>query len=70
MFRDCMEDSSLVFNGGKIADASFVIVSQQRNIREGKRLGSKGEDFWNENPHKDIDACWTKKCVEGRKYKD
>lgn len=70
MFRDYMEARGLVFNGGKIVDASFVIAPRQRNTREENRQikEGKGGELWNGNPHrkchKDIDARWTTKRGE------
>lgn len=70
MFRTYMEERGLVFNGGRIVDASFVIAPRQRNTREENRQikEGKGDGLWNENPHKkchkDIDARWTKKRGE------
>lgn len=70
MFRTYMEEQGLVFNGGKIVDASFVTAPRQRNTREENRQikDGRGDELWNESPHKkrhkDIDARWTKKRGE------
>lgn len=65
-----MEDRGLVFNSGKIVDASFVTAPRQRNTREENRQikAGRGDELWNDNPHKkchkDTDARWTKKRGE------
>lgn len=70
MFRAYMEERGLVFNGGKIVDASFVIAPRQRNTRDENSTikEGRGDELWNDNPHKkchkDIDARWTKKRGE------
>ena len=70
MFRRYMEDRGLVFNSGKIVDASFVTAPRQRNTREENRQikAGRGDELWNDNPHKkchkDTDARWTKKRGE------
>ena len=70
MFRAYMEEQGLVFNGGKIVDASFVTTPSQRNTREENRTirEGRGDGLWNDNSHKkchkDIDARWTKKRGE------
>lgn len=70
MFREYMESRGLVFNGGKIIDASFVVAPRQRNTREENRQikDGKGDELWEDNPHKkchkDTDARWTKKRGE------
>lgn len=70
MFRTYMEERGLVFNGGKIVDASFVTAPRQRNTREENSTIKEGggDGLWNDNPHKkshkDIDARWAKKRGE------
>jgi len=60
----------LIFNEGRLIDASFTIAPRQRNTREENDKIKKGEggDLWNDQPnkkkHKDIDARWTKKNGE------
>jgi len=69
-FRVYLKDKDLIFNEGKIIDASFTEVPRQRNNREeNKQIKEEnGGDLWNDNPnkksHKDIDARWTKKNGE------
>jgi transposase, IS5 family len=65
-----LKDKGLIFNEGKIIDASFTEVPRQRNNREeNKQIKEEnGDDLWNDKPnkksHKDIDARWTKKNGE------
>jgi len=65
-----LEDKNLIFNEGKLIDASFTIAPRQRNTREENDKIKKGDgaDLWNDQPnkkrHKDIDARWTKKNGE------
>ena len=60
----------LIFNEGRLVDASFTVAPRQRNTREEnqKIKDGEGEDLWNDQPnkkkHKDIDARWTKKNNE------
>jgi len=60
----------LIFNEGKLVDASFTVAPRQRNIREEnqKIKDGEGDDLWNDQPnkkrHKDIDGRWTKKNNE------
>ena len=60
----------LIFNEGRLVDASFTVAPRQRNTREEnqKIKDGEGEDLWNDKPnkkkHKDIDARWTKKNDE------
>jgi len=60
----------MIFNEGKLIDASFTIAPRQRNTKEENDKIKKGEgaDLWNEKPnkkrHKDIHARWTKKNGE------
>ena len=69
-FIKYLEDKSLIFNEGKIVDASFTIAPKQRNTKEVSELikEGKGNELWNDNKHKkrqkDIDARWTKKNNE------
>lgn len=71
-FVKFLEDNNLIFNEGKLVDASFTIAPRQRNTREENEKIKKGEgkDLWTDKPnkkkHKDIDARWTKK--NGEKY--
>jgi IS5 family transposase len=66
-FKMLLNDKGLIFNEGKIIDASFTEVPRQRNNREDnqKIKEDEGDDLWKDNPHKqshkDIDARWTKK---------
>lgn len=65
-----LEEKNLIFNEGKLIDASFTIAPRQRNTREEneKIKNGEGDDLWKDNPHKkshkDIDARWTKKNGE------
>jgi len=69
-FVQFLEEKSLIFNEGKLIDASFTIAPRQRNTREENDKIKKGEgkELWNDQPnkkkHKDIDARWTKKNDE------
>jgi IS5 family transposase len=71
-FIQFLEDKNLIFNEGKLIDASFTLTPRQRNTREvnEKIKKDEGKDLWNDQPnkksHKDIDARWTKK--NGEKY--
>lgn len=71
-FIQFLEDKNLIFNEGKLIDASFTIAPRQRNTREENEKIKKGEgkELWKDQPnkkkHKDIDARWTKK--NGEKY--
>lgn len=76
-FRDYLKDKGLIFNEGKIIDASFTEVPRQRNTREeNKQIKEEnGDELWNDNSykksHKDIDARWTQKNGENYYgYKD
>jgi IS5 family transposase len=66
-FRIYLGDKGLIFNEGKIIDASFTEVPRQRNNRdENKQIKEdNGDELWNDKPnkksHKDIDARWTQK---------
>ena len=65
-----LEEKNLIFNEGKLVDASFTIAPRQRNTREENEKIKNGEggDLWNDQPnkkrHKDIDARWTEKNGE------
>ena len=69
-FINYLASKSLIFNEGKMIDASFTIAPRQRNTREENEQikAGKGDELWNDNPnkkrHKDIDARWTKKNNE------
>ncbi|MDA3942502.1 MAG: IS5 family transposase [Bacteroidetes bacterium] len=69
-FLHFLEEKNLIFNEGKLIDASFTVAPRQRNTREENEKIKKGEggDLWNDQPnkkkHKDIDARWTKKNGE------
>jgi transposase, IS5 family len=69
-FRVYLDDKGLIFNEGKIVDASFTEVPRQRNTREENKQikEGNGDDLWNDKPHKkchkDIDALWAKKNDE------
>ena len=71
-FIQFLEKKNLLFNEGKLIDASFTVAPRQRNTREENDTIKKGggKDLWNDQPnkkkHKDIDARWTKK--NGEKY--
>ena len=69
-FKLYLEGKGLIFNEGKIIDASFTEVPRQRNNREENKQikDENGDDLWNDKPHKkshkDIDARWTQKNGE------
>lgn len=69
-FISYLESKELIFNEGKLVDASFTLAPRQRNTREENQKIKNGEggELWNDNPHKkrhkDIDARWTKKNNE------
>lgn len=69
-FVGYLEAQELIFNQGRLVDASFTVAPRQRNTRdENKQIKQgKGDQLWNDNPnkkkHKDIDARWTKKNGE------
>lgn len=69
-FHDLLDSKGLIFNEGKIIDASFVVAPRQRNTKEENEQikDGKGDELWNDKPHKkchkDIDARWTKKREE------
>ena len=69
-FHELLERKGLIFNEGKMIDASFVEAPRQRNsCEENKQIKSgKGKDLWNDKPHKkchkDVEARWTKKRQE------
>lgn len=66
-FVGYLEAQELIFNQGRLVDASFTVAPRQRNTRdENKQIKEgKGDELWNDKPHKkkhkDIDARWTKK---------
>jgi len=53
-FIKFLEDKNLIFNEGKLVDASFTIAPRQRNTREENEKIKKGEgnDLWNDQPNK------------------
>ncbi|MCP5064781.1 MAG: IS5 family transposase [Ignavibacteriae bacterium] len=69
-FSSFLEAQSLIFNEGRLIDASFTVAPRQRNTRDENKTikEGKGDDLWNDKPnkkkHKDIDAHWTKKNGE------
>ena len=69
-FKEYLASKELIFNEGKIIDASFTNAPKQRNTKEENEIikSGKGDELWNDNPnkkcHKDIDARWTKKNDE------
>ena len=69
-FISFLEIENLVFNEGKMVDASFTIAPRQRNTKEeNKKIkNGEGDELWNDKPnkkrHKDIDARWVKKNGE------
>lgn len=69
-FSSFLEEQSLIFNQGRLIDASFTVAPRQRNTRDENKTikEGKGDDLWNDKPnkkkHKDIDARWTKKNGE------
>ncbi|MEZ4977659.1 MAG: IS5 family transposase [Flavobacteriaceae bacterium] len=70
MFIQYLSSKNLIFNEGKMIDASFTIAPRQRNTREENKSikEGKGDELWNDKPnkkkHKDTDARWTKKNGE------
>lgn len=69
-FNQYLSSKNLIFNEGKMIDASFTIAPRQRNTREENKSikEGKGDELWNDKPnkkkHKDTDARWTKKNGE------
>jgi len=69
-FIQYLSSKNLIFNEGKMIDASFTIAPHQRNTREENKSikEGKGDELWNDKPnkkkHKDTDAMWTKKNGE------
>ncbi len=69
-FISYLESKDLIFNEGRLVDASFTIAPRQRNTKEEnqKIKDGLGAELWNDNPHKkrhkDIDGRWTKKNNE------
>ena len=67
-FRGKLEENKLIVHEGKIIDASFVEMPQQRNKRdENKHIKETGTapKEWADKPNKmrqkDVDATWTQK---------
>ena len=72
-FVDYLNGKGLIFNEGRMVDASFVSVPRQRNTPdENKRIkAGEGEGLWNpeegkrrkanKKRHKDTEARWTQK---------
>jgi len=69
-FTSFLEEQALIFNEGRLIDASFTVAPRKRNTRdENKKIKEgKGDELWNDKPnrkkHKDVDARWTKKNGE------
>jgi len=69
-FVKYLEKQELIFNEGRLIDASFTVAPRQRNTREenAKIKNGEGDKLWNDIPnkkkHKDIDARWTRKNGE------
>lgn len=69
-FISFLEKENLIFNEGKLIDASFTETPRQRNTKEEneKIKNGEGNHLWKDQPnkkkHKDIDARWTKKNAE------
>ena len=69
-FHEVLEQKGLIFNEGKMIDASFVEAPRQRNSHEENKQikEGKGKDLWQDKVHKkchkDTDARWTKKRDE------
>ena len=57
-FRIYLGDKGLIFNEGKIIDASFTEVPCQRNNREENKQikEDNGDELWNDEPHKKPDG--------------
>lgn len=70
LFLSHLKELGIEMNEGKMIDASFVVAPRQRNTKEeNKKIKEgKGEELWNDHPHKkrqkDVDARWTKKRGE------
>ncbi|MCR5190074.1 MAG: hypothetical protein K6C07_01515 [Bacteroidales bacterium] len=66
-FVDFLNKKQLLFNEGRMVDASFVLAPRQHNTpEENKQIkDKKGDGLWKDNPHKkcqkDTDALWTRK---------
>lgn len=66
-FVDFLNGKHLVFNEGRMIDASFVLAPHQHNKpEENKQIKQgEGEELWKNHPHKksqkDTDARWTQK---------
>ena len=71
-FHVMLDSKGLIFNEGKIIDASFVVAPRQRNTHEeNKKIkDGEGDKLWNgkdekvKKSHKDVDARWTIKRGE------
>ena len=69
-FTSFLEEQALIFNEGRLIDASFTVAPRQRNTKDENKTikEGKGDDLWNDKPnkkrHKNIDARWTKKNGE------
>ena len=61
-FINYLESKDLIFNEGRLVDASFTVAPRQRNTREENQKIKDGEgaELWNDKPnkkkHKDIQA--------------
>lgn len=66
-FHERLEQQGLIYQEGKMIDASFVVAPKQRNTHEENKLikQGKGGELWKDKPRKkcqkDIDARWAKK---------
>ena len=66
-FVDFLNSKQLIFNEGRMVDASFVLAPRQHNTPdENRRIKDDGGDeLWKDDPHKkrqkDTDARWTQK---------
>lgn len=66
-FVDFLNDQQLIFNEGRMVDASFVLAPRQHNTPEENKQIKQGDgnELWKDQPHKksqkDIDARWTQK---------
>ena len=65
-FTSFLEEQALIFNEGRLIDASCTVAPRQRNTKDENKTikEGKGDDVCNDKPtkkrHKDIDARWTK----------
>ena len=66
-FVDFLNKKQLLFNEGRMVDASFVLAPRQHNTpEENKQIkDEEGEGLWKDKTHKkcqkDTDALWTQK---------